>query len=278
MSIFYQNNGERLRFYTSENNTYESHLHRQVELILVLRGALTVTTDQEHYPLEFGQGVLVFPNQSHRLNTDPRRGSRILLCIFDMDFCPHYRRFFQYYVPGHNAFSLDDLTDHSRLAQDKLLYLTKQFQRGAPVPQYISNLAEGYLTLLLADLFREDGPNLLQLQKKKDLEDMDLEHRLLVYLDSHYTEPLSLEILSKEFGVSRFQLSRLFSDKLHTSFPSYVTSRRLEYAKELLSTTDTSVTGIALDAGFGSPRTFFREFREAYGTTPSDYRKQHPKA
>lgn len=278
MSIFYQNSGERLRFYPSENNTYESHLHKQAELILVLRGALTVTIDQQSYPLEFGQGVLVFPNQSHSLNTDPRRGSRILLCIFDMDFCPHYRKFFQYYVPGRNSFALNDLSDHSRLAQDKLLNLTKSFQRGETVPQHISNLAEGYLTLLLADLFREDDVNPLQLQKKKDLEDMDLEQRLLVYLDSHYTEPLSLEILSKEFGVSRFQLSRLFSDKLHTSFPSYVTARRLEYAKELLTTTDDPVTGIALDAGFGSSRTFFREFKEAYGVTPSDYRKQRAKA
>lgn len=277
MSIFYQNSGERLRLYTSRNNTFASHLHKQVELIIVLEGSLIVTADQKQHKLGKGQGILIFPNRLHSLYTDAAIGSHILLCIFETDFCPHYRKYFQSYVPDRNNFDLSTLSPHSRLAAEQLHALTDCFERKGSIPPYISSLAEGYLSLLLADLFTPSSVNPLQLQHQNGGEDLELEQRVLIYLDEHFTEDLSLELLSKEFGVSRFRLSRLFSEKLQTGFPSYVTSKRLEYARELLSTTDLSVTTIAMDAGFGSSRSFFREFKTAFHMTPNEYRKQHIK-
>ncbi len=277
MSIFYQNSGERLRLYTSQNNTYASHLHKQVELIVVLEGSLTITADQKQYKMNKHQGIMVFPNRLHSLYTDPDIGSHILLCIFETDFCPHYRKYFQSYIPDKFDFNLTHLSPHSRLAVEQLHGLTECFERGKPIPAYISSLAEGYLSLLLADLFTPSSESSLHLHHQKGGEDLELEQQVLIYLDEHFTEELSLELLSKEFGVSRFRLSRLFSDKLQTGFPSYVTAKRLEYARELLSTTDQSVTNIALDAGFGSSRSFFREFKTAFHMTPNEYRKQHIK-
>lgn len=277
MSIFYQNSRERLRLYTSENNTFASHLHRQVELILLLEGSLTVAADHTQETLLPGQGVLIFPNRLHSLYTDAAQGSRILLCIFEPDFCPHYRKYFQGYLPEKNSFDLDALSAHSRLAAEALLHLTECFDRGTSVPSYVCHLAEGYLSLLLTDLLASDNGYSLCLQRKKGGEDLELEQRVLIYVDEHFTEELSLELLSREFGISRFCLSRLFSEKLHTSFPCYVNARRLEYARELLTGTDISVTNVALDAGFGSSRSFFREFKEAFHMTPNAYRRQHIK-
>ena len=169
-----------------------------------------------------------------------------------------------------NVISLSLLTHHSLTATDGLLLLTEDFERGSTIPQPVLALAEGYLTLFLADFFTH-----ISLQSKEISEDLELEQKLLIYLDSHYTEDLSLELLAKEFGVSRFVLSRLFTDKLQTTFPNYVNSKRLELAKELLTTTNLSVTEIALEAGFGSSRSFFREFRQAFGVTPGEYRRHH---
>ncbi|MDE7270988.1 MAG: AraC family transcriptional regulator, partial [Acetatifactor sp.] len=147
------------------------------------------------------------------------------------------------------------------------------YDRHEPIPAYLCNLAEGYLELLLADLFT--SPAALPLQRQKSGENLELEQRVLLYLDRHFTEELSLDLLAKEFGVSRFHLSRLFSEKFQTTFPRYVNSRRLEYARELLAESNDSVTNIALDAGFGSSRSFFREFREAFHMTPNAYRRRH---
>ncbi len=269
MSIFYQNHNQRLLFYTSDDNTYASHLHKQTELLVVLEGSITVTVDYASYTLTTDMGAIIFPNQLHSLITNGH--SKILLCIFDVGLCHSYQKYFKYDLPSDNHFTLESMSAHSRIALMGLLRLTRDFQRGTPIPGSVFAYAEGYLTLFLADLFL-----VLPLKGKSAPDDLDLEQRVLLFLDSHFTENLSLDMLSKEFGVSRFTLSRLFSDKLHTGFPSYVNAKRLEYAKDLLSSTGLAVTQIALEAGFGSSRTFFREFQGAFHTTPADYRRNHP--
>lgn len=255
-------------FYISRNNTYPPHLHTQVELLFVLEGELTLTVGEHSHTLLPQTGGIIFPNQLHSLRTEGT--SKILLCIFHSSYCHSFQKYFKGYRPCTNLFSSECLSEHSRTGIHGLLGLTSGFTNGTPIPIQVLAVAEGYLTLLLADVFRT-----LPLEELESFEDLELEQRLLVYLDTHFMDDLSLESLSKEFGISRFRLSRIFADKLHTSFPYYVNSKRLEYARELLENTADSVTRIALDAGFGSSRTFFREFRQAYHTTPGAYRRSH---
>lgn len=265
MSIFYQNRTEEIRFFTSEDNTYEPHIHRQAELILTLQGTILVSVEQQEYPLREGNGILVLPNRLHSLKTSG--SSRILLCIFDGGFCHSFRRYFcdNIVCP---VFDMDNLSVHSHTAVNGLLSLTEEFQRGTAIPRNTALRSQGYLTLLLTDIF-----NLLPILPSGEHTDLGLEQQLLLYIDSHFTENLNLELLSREFGVSPFRLSRIFSRRLYTSLPKYVNSRRLEYAADLLSDTSRTVTEIALDAGFGSSRTFFREFMKQYGVTPGEYRR-----
>lgn len=268
MSIFYQNRLERFRFFTSTDITFGAHLHRHVELLVVLEGTLRVTLDHQEYDLKEGHGIIIFPNKLHSLRTIVH--SRILLCIFDIDYCHNYLKYFQTLQPLQPLFCLQDLGAHSQIAIKGLLGLTGGRHKSAPIPDSVLNLSEGYLVLLLASLFEK-----LPLEEKGTSCDLELEQKLLIYIDSHYMEPLSLEILSKEFGISRFSLSRLFSDRLHVNFTYYVNSKRLESALVLLADSTLSITQIALDSGFGSSRTFFREFQEHYGMTPGEYRKKN---
>ena len=267
MSFFYQNRQEQLYLYLSKNNPYAVHLHRQLELIYVLSGSTTVTVEQQDFLLTPGQGVLVFPNQMHGLkHVEPGQN---LLCIFEPDFCHSFRHFFQNKKPAHNDFTASSLSEHSRIALQGLKTLAAAMEKDRPTPSDVQVYAEGYLTLLLADLLPS-----LPLQVRKNTDDLELEQRLLLYLDANYTKELSLDSLSKEFGVSRFVLSRIFTEKFHTTFPDYMNSRRLDYARDLLLSTELSVTQIALDAGFGSSRTFFRAFQDTFHTTPGVYRRQ----
>ena len=177
--------------------------------------------------------------------------------------------FLQNKKPSRNDFAISTLSEHSHIALQGLEALASTMEKDRPTPSDVQIYAEGYLTLLLADLLPS-----LSLQTRKSTEDLELEQRLLLYLDANYTKELSLDSLSKEFGVSRFVLSRIFTEKFHTTFPDYMNSRRLDYARDLLLSTELSVTQIALDAGFGSSRTFFRAFQDTFHTTPGAYRRQ----
>lgn len=268
MSIYYQNRTEHFNFYISHNNTFATHMHKQVELIAVLDGNITLTVNSKIYHLSANEGAIIFPNELHSLVTETE--SNILLCIFDTDFCHNYQTLFQTQIPVSHSFSLQTMSRHSKLAAGGLLSLTNDFPKGSPIPASVQALSEGYLTLFLADLFTH-----LTLFSPDSHSDLELEQRLLIYIDEHFTENLSLDILSKQLGISRYSLSRIFTDKLHTSFPYYVNAKRLEYAADLLCSTSLSVTRIAMDTGFGSSRTFFREFKSYFLATPKEYRKKH---
>ena len=69
---------------------------------------------------------------------------------------------------------------------------------------------------------------------------------------------------------------RLFSERLGATPNEVHGTRRLLFAKQLLSETDLPITDVAMAAGFGSLRRFNTTFREAYRMAPRDLRKDTP--
>lgn len=90
-----------------------------------------------------------------------------------------------------------------------------------------------------------------------------------------HDESLTLKLLAQEFGYSESHFSRRFRQVSGMQFRDYLRYRKLAFALRHLRDTDNSVLQIALDHGFSSHEAFTRAFREAYGLTPSEYRK-HP--
>lgn len=92
---------------------------------------------------------------------------------------------------------------------------------------------------------------------------------------NNHDESLTLKLLAQEFGYSESHFSRRFRQVSGMQFRDYLRYRKLAFALRQLRDTDNSVLQIALDHGFSSHEAFTRAFREAYGLTPSEYRK-HP--
>ncbi|MEL7257082.1 MAG: GlxA family transcriptional regulator [Pseudomonadota bacterium] len=82
-------------------------------------------------------------------------------------------------------------------------------------------------------------------------------------------DPLKLNEIAAEIGVSVRQLERLFQTVLNTSPSRYYITTRLEKARHLLRQTDMSVTEISVLCGFGSPTHFSRAYRKIYNVPPS---------
>ena len=91
----------------------------------------------------------------------------------------------------------------------------------------------------------------------------------------HEDEALTLQHLAHKLGYSEFHVSRKFKEISGMQFREYLRYRRLAFALKELRDTKKGILDIALNYGFSSNEAFTRAFKEAYGITPSEYRR-HP--
>lgn len=275
MSIFYQNRQEQFRLFLSRNNTFSLHLHKQAEGIFVMSGTIQVTVENETRLFREGEYFFIFPYQLHSLSTPAH--SSILLFIFDASFCLSFEQVFSGYLPVFRPVSLSRLSPYGLQAFQSLQELwpgenrdtaAEENLEDSPVHSRRMLLTEGYMQVLLA----ESLSGLSLTPRRTSPEDLELSQRILLYIEKHYTEDISLDTLAARFRVSRFTVSRIFSEKLRISFSACLNSRRLEHTRRLLQSSSLSVTEIAYEAGFSSTRTFFRAFGKEYGITPKQYR------
>ena len=87
-----------------------------------------------------------------------------------------------------------------------------------------------------------------------------------------------VESLSGRLGVSPRHLHRLFLHHLGASPSAVAHTRRLHFAKQLISDTHLPMFRVAHASGFRSVRRFNDAIRTLYGRTPSDIRRLHPAA
>ena len=105
------------------------------------------------------------------------------------------------------------------------------------------------------------------------INDSNLQRDMIAYVQKHYAEKVSLAMLAEEFHLSEKYVSWYFKEHFSISFMQYVLHLRMTKAKDLLVTTDFSITDIALSCGYPSVNLFIRNFKEINGTTPLQYRK-----
>jgi len=91
-------------------------------------------------------------------------------------------------------------------------------------------------------------------------------------MDECYHLPLDLEKISSEACLSRFHFLRLFRRAFNKTTHQYLTQRRIEKAKELLSSSGLTVTDVCFEVGFESLGSFSSLFHKHVGHPPITYR------
>ena len=98
------------------------------------------------------------------------------------------------------------------------------------------------------------------------------------FIDSHYMdEEISLNTVANVANVSSNHFSALFSQNMGQTFIEYLTSLRMNKAKELLRCTGMRSSEIAGEIGYKDAHYFSYLFKKTQGMTPSDYRKAREK-
>ena len=95
---------------------------------------------------------------------------------------------------------------------------------------------------------------------------------MLCYIETHFSEDISLDCLSSSAGISKSECLRCFKSALNTTPYKYIMEYRLKIADDLLLKTAIPVSEIALRCGFNSQSYFGKCFKEKTGLSPRQYR------
>ncbi|MDR2889920.1 MAG: helix-turn-helix domain-containing protein [Lachnospiraceae bacterium] len=98
-------------------------------------------------------------------------------------------------------------------------------------------------------------------------------NEIIEYLQEYPEMNHTLEAIGIRYAINPNTVCNLFARHLGTTFLSYLTTLRMENAKELLQTTDMPVKEVGVRSGYSNYFYFTRVFDKTFGQTPSVYRR-----
>lgn len=231
------------------------HLHKEIEMIYVRNGRSTAYVDNNAVEISAGDLLLVCPNQIHYYEMTLTGLYQIL--IFSSELLFEMQSLFRKYLPAENVFHLAT----NSFAAEILNELTTQSSR------YQHARQAGLINCLMAELL-----STVELCPHPGFNDKTIK-TILAFCEENYTQDISLHQMADALHMNKTYVSRIFNQKIHQNFKSYINTRRITKACELLQNTERSISEISEEVGFGSFRTFNRTFFDVLGTTPSEYRR-----
>jgi len=93
------------------------------------------------------------------------------------------------------------------------------------------------------------------------------------YLDSNFTQKITLDELANLFYINKYYLLTLFKERYGVTINVYLNQVRVTYVKQQLRFTDKTVEALAMELNI-EPTYLSRLFKKVEGMTPSEYRRQ----
>ncbi|MCS7224595.1 MAG: AraC family transcriptional regulator [Armatimonadetes bacterium] len=236
--------------------------------LFVVRGSLILFCESKHLPLRAVQGVF-FPERTVvGVGNDSARERREWLQITVDRFGTSVRKFTQ---TGGKVFSgIPYLITERTLAEIYRLWCQEVAERGEKTVGSV-RLLGAFLTVLARSVpttpFAPLPPSLIGEQSHPVVS------KAARLLHQSYDMQCSLGALSRECGVSKEHLCRLFKKVLGLTPWQYLQRLRLEAACQMLKETEWRISDIAAHSGFGDLRHFQRIFRRSFHRSPLAYRR-----
>ncbi len=239
------------------------HTHQFSELFYVLRGEGVFYIEDEKVSVKTDDLMIINPYVEHTEKTLPNNPMEYI--VFGVEGLA-----FSFIHPdqenpkGYSYYSYgSDKNQFINFAQ----LMMHEFQDKKPG---FEKVCHGLLEVLLVYISRKQNLSVITNSSFQLSKECALAKR---YIDINYSKNITLDSLAEITHINKFYLAHSFTECIGQSPINYLTDRRIEACKELLTTSNFSVTQIASSAGFSSQSYFSQIFNKKVGMSPRQYRK-----
>lgn len=256
------------RLYCTENTVISKHAHIYwFELTVVTEGKGKVFTNDVGVPVGRGDIYLSFPCDFHAITPDPEEPLKYDFFAFGTDhaaWSADLEQIVQRFMPADRRVIRDETI--TALISNAIAEVDRH-------ERHSEELLSAIFSQVIIRLIRSflDEPQLTApgtVTEKKALC-----YRLMNYIDTHIYTMTGLEELSSLTNYNYSYLSALFRRVTGGTLTEYYRNRRLETARLLIVKNELSITHIADLLNYSSIYTFSRAFKDQYGVSPEQYRK-----
>ena len=227
------------------------HIQPGVEIIFVTDGQIDIEFGGKIETAHTNEAVLIFPFQPHAYKK--HGGSEFIRFDFDASLASDFFSYNSNAVAETAVFKTSDNTQ----------FLVKSIFVGRNNADKFS--VQSFLYSILSDFMRQ-----VKIVEKTESDTILI--KAIEYIKRNKQNDLKMSSVAKALGYSASHFSYSINKTAGFGFNTLLAMIRVEAAKQLLLETDKTVLEIILECGFGSERSFYRQFKEMTGESPHAYR------
>jgi AraC-like DNA-binding protein len=270
--------GVQTHFASYSPYTFDPHVAGRHEFVFAVSGRARISTPREDFAIEAGDLLLIAPGVDHGEMPAEQPSSYVLCwCVLDQSYAMLLHTTYSVgtsWTLGGPHLELHGRTNVQSIAIAVGVELTNRAWGWQAAAQSLLR----YLSCVLVRRIRRGyGSQLAPVESPTVAHDpaaWEVVQNALQHCRANSHRRLRVADVARAVGYSSSRLSHLFSAYIGQSVADHVRSLRMARARDLLETTDLTVSEVARRVGYGDPAHFSRAFKRSERVSPNAFRQR----
>jgi len=258
----------KFQYVDDTGSMISKHWHRSLEIIYIMSGSLELNINGVDYNLSENDLIVINPLEIH--STTCKYGNTAVVLQIPYQFCENYIDDIATTKFICNPATTEKTSYLNQLKETLCNFFETYNKKGSGYKLQINGLIFNLLFILVSEFSKKDK----KFDNKKSDKYLDRLALVINYVKKHYSENITLESAASELYLNPEYFSRFFKKYMGTTFLKYLNTVRLEQAYIDLANTDNTISQIMEKNGFSNDKMFIKLFKDEYGCSPNEKRKQ----
>ncbi|MBO5106468.1 MAG: helix-turn-helix transcriptional regulator [Clostridia bacterium] len=238
-----------------KNKGFLSHLHYNVELLLMRKGSAEIWVDDQSVILNENELAVIAPNRIHKSRSISEICEYYCLIIDHSVYDDWFKK-------EERKFPLKCTSKAVTDAYKSVFTLLNE------KPSYYKQEAKAQILIMLSNLFRLSNEQGYESSSPSDSHRIDMTRKAIIYMYENFASDISVEDMAKAVGFSKYYFCRSFKEITGQTPLWHLNFIRLRSAKAFLKSNKSSITEAALNCGFNNTSYFCKLYKKYFGKSP----------